>query len=185
MILVFGGVYQQVFKVKDTTCETPELNKLMELYLLMSLAWLFRHLILVILGCLCLPVLLIMVWIFGGGPKKASNVIFVKVIGELIISYRLPLKSFQLSHINLISLVIKNVPFVWSNMKKMIKLLCLLVIQCNFSYYLEFFSFDINRHYFHEDCGKKWLGINGQCPICRARVDGKKDEPNPNNNNNN
>ena len=22
----------------------------------------------------------------------------------------------------------------------------------------------------HEDCGKKWLRVNGQCPMCRADI---------------
>jgi hypothetical protein len=26
-------------------------------------------------------------------------------------------------------------------------------------------------HYFHEECCKKWLKINGTCPICRCDVE--------------
>ncbi len=26
------------------------------------------------------------------------------------------------------------------------------------------------RHHFHETCLKRWLKINGQCPVCRTRI---------------
>jgi len=153
MILVFGGLYHQVFKVKDS-CSNPEMSKLMDLYLAMALGWLLRHLILVILGCLCLPVLLILVWIFGSGPKKASNAAIKK----------LPVKPYKSDFPGDKECAICMVEYEENDK--------VVMLACN------------PMHYFHEDCGKKWLGINGQCPICRARVDGKKEEPNRNNNNN-
>ena len=26
------------------------------------------------------------------------------------------------------------------------------------------------KHYFHEECIKKWLKINGICPACRIKI---------------
>lgn len=31
------------------------------------------------------------------------------------------------------------------------------------------------KHYFHADCIKTWLKINGVCPICRVKIADKLD----------
>jgi len=151
MILVFGGVYFKAFRVQET-CVNPDMNDQMNLYLLLGVAWLFRHVLVVILGCVCLPVILIVVWLYGNGQKKASNAVIKK----------LPVKPYKSDFPGE-----KECPICMVEYEEGEKVV---MLACN------------SMHYFHEECGKKWLKINGQCPICRARVDGKKDEPNNNNN---
>jgi len=35
------------------------------------------------------------------------------------------------------------------------------------------------EHVFHESCVDTWLRLNGHCPLCKRRVDGKEDPPEP------
>jgi len=30
------------------------------------------------------------------------------------------------------------------------------------------------RHHYHDECLKKWLKINGLCPICRGKIEEDK-----------
>ncbi|KAI7883052.1 hypothetical protein K492DRAFT_159934 [Lichtheimia hyalospora FSU 10163] len=39
-------------------------------------------------------------------------------------------------------------------------------------------------HFFHPDCIKPWLKINGTCPVCRKVIDGSKDKQGSNGSNN-
>ena len=34
------------------------------------------------------------------------------------------------------------------------------------------------RHHFHADCIKKWLKVNGICPICRTKLEDMKKKTN-------
>jgi len=148
VILFFIG--QMIFFLSTgLSCETVEIRTLTLTYLLLGYLWLLSPILLFCLACLCLPVLLFVLILFGGrGSQVPATTALIN---------NLEVKQFQgdLPSSNECSICMVD----YEQGDNIIQLKC------------------SPMHHFHEDCIKKWLQINGLCPICRTRLQDMKDEP--------
>jgi len=122
-------------------CDTPQINHLIFYYILIAWIWLMRSVILCIVGCLCLPLVLVAVLVFQRPNQIPAS------RAEIT---SLPVQRYSNDIPGNKECVICMSEYAIN--QKIIQLPC------------------SPLHHFHEECIKDWLKISGQCPTCRARV---------------
>jgi len=137
-------IYGQIlYFQQDSDCaiEAPVLDKVTLVYILLGYIYIGIPLLFAVLACVCLPFVLVGVYFFS---KKKQVGVKEDVINKLpVIRYNSNLTGNTECSICMLE---------YKEGDKLIQLKC------------------SPMHYFHEDCLKKWLRINGLCPICRAKV---------------
>jgi len=143
-------VYGQVLYLQSSAaCAeiAPTIKNIALLYIVFAYFYIAMPVIFVVVACLCLPFVLTSVYFFSKTDKVPTG---ENVINKLpIMTYSKPLPGN-----NECSICIME----YQEGDQVIQLKC------------------SPMHHFHEGCVKKWLRINGLCPVCRHRIDGAPDK---------
>jgi len=122
-------------------CDSKQINDIVYLYLIIGWMWLMNPLFICITACLCLPVLVLIIWIFRKPQQTPATQNEINNIPVKLYSSEIPGNK---------ECVICMVEY--QDEERILQLDC------------------SPMHHFHEECVKNWLKINGQCPTCRARI---------------
>lgn len=115
----------------------------------MSWVYLIMPFILIILACLCMPLVLFCMYLFGRGGEDTEPA----PAGEDLIS------TLQVTKYH------KGIPGHGE---------CS-ICMCEYEIGEPIIQLKCSdKHHFHEDCAKRWFQINGLCPICRAKLNGRQ-----------
>ena len=128
------------WRCSDCYDEAPALTALTFANLILGYLYLLGPALLLASICACLPVAIIFVMFISGGSQLPAS---EDMLNQL--------KSEQYDsqvHVGDPTCTICAVEYAADEK--------IILMQCD------------SRHFFHEDCIKKWLRINANCPICRA-----------------
>jgi len=128
-------------------CDTTQINNLVYVYVIIGWIWLLNPLIICIAGCLCLPVLILLLMIFRKPQQQPATQNEIN---------NLPVRPYTSDIPGNKECAICMGDYQEGEM--------ILQLECS------------PLHHFHEQCIKDWLKINGQCPTCRARVGPRRDQ---------
>jgi len=148
---VFLFVYGQVlyFNAESDCAEVaPWLNRLTFLYICLGYISLGGPILFMLITCFCLPCILYATFFVKRGPESANK----KIIEKLPVMAYNKAEHGQCEECSICMLEYHEGD----------KVICL---DCS------------ALHIFHEECLKRWLKINGNCPICRERVDKSQNKP--------
>jgi len=138
-------IYGQILYYEEgSNCAqvAPAMDTLLFVYICLGYLYIGTPIIVLILACLCMPVLILIGIMFQRRTQVPAN-------NEAI--NKLPMIPFSpdLPGTHECSICMGD----YAQGDSIIQLKCSAM------------------HHFHADCLKKWLHINGLCPICRARID--------------
>ena len=139
--LVPGNLWY--WKCKDCYEEAPLMAVLCTVYLMAGYGYAVIPLVLLVSVCLCLPVLIVVIMFIANPSQSPAG-------GELLKSLK-GVRFDEKTHKEQTACAICACDFEQEHL--------VIVLKCD------------SRHFFHEDCIKKWLHINANCPICRSEVD--------------
>jgi len=140
--LVLLGGQVLYFVNRADVCTTALINTMIYVYLGLAYLWFFGPALLLVMSALFLPVVLIFLCLFGKSNQRPAKKIDIK---------KLPVVPYSLDLQGDIECAICVLEY--HEGENVVQL------PCN------------PKHYFHEHCLARWLKLNGQCPVCRVRID--------------
>jgi Ring finger domain len=124
----------------DCLDEAPAISIVTLVNLILGYLYLLAPALLLISICACLPVAIVFVMLISGISQHPAS--------ENMLTQLLPIEFDPQEHVGESNCTICAVEYVPKDK--------IIIMQCD------------PRHFFHEECIKKWLRINSNCPICRA-----------------
>jgi len=138
-------IYAQILYYQegsDCADVAPTTNTLVLVYIILGYLYIGIPIIVLILACLCMPVLIFFSIIFARRRQIPATTVAIS---------KLPVIKFNGELAGSHECSICMTDYVEND--EIIQLKC------------------SPMHHFHGECLKKWLNINGLCPICRARIE--------------